>query len=146
VRNRPHLLIWAAWFLYGTAWFLPVFRDFPGWLAPFHILFGIDPEVDRIFGTWYDAVLAAASVVTNVLFLVCPLYYLSPRTRSQRKFAWVTAAAFLVNGHWYVREATRQLDFKLGIGYFLWGSSFLLLAVGFFDLAGPHEAADFSHS
>jgi hypothetical protein len=146
MRRRPHLLIWAAWFLYGTAWFLPVFGDCPGWLAPLHILVTFGHEGDSLFGTWYGAVLAAASVVTNVLFLVCPLYYLSPRPRSQGTFAWVTAAAFLVNGHWYVREATRQLDFKLEIGYFLWWSSFLLLALGFFDLAGSHEAADFSLS
>lgn len=88
--------------------------------------------------------LTAASVLTNVLFLVCPLYYLSPLARSRRKCAWVTTAAFLVNGHWYVREAIRHLHFELQIGYFLWWSSFLLLAVGLFDLAQPHKAADVS--
>jgi hypothetical protein len=147
MRIRPNLLIWASWFLYGIAWALPAFEDFPAFIAPFHLLFALSPrEGDSLVNTWQDIVLTAASVVTNIVFLACPLYYLSPLARSQRKFAWIAAAAFLVNGHWYVREAIGQLYFKLGIGYFLWWWSFLLLAVGLFDLARPHEAADVSRS
>ena len=131
MRSRPHLLIWTAWFLYGIAWLLPVIPDFPGWLAPFHVLFPLN------FREGDNVVLTAASVVTNVLFLVCPLYYLSPLARSRRMFARVTAVAFLVNGHWYVQATDRVFPLVVVV---------LLLAVGFFDLAGPHEASGFSHS
>jgi hypothetical protein len=53
--------------------------------------------------------------------------------------AWAAAAAFVVNAHWYVLSTA---EVGLEIGYFFWWWSFLLLALGLFDLAGPNQASD----
>jgi hypothetical protein len=46
----------------------------------------------------------------------------------------VATAAFVVNCQWYVFYVPDRSD--LGVGYFLWCSSFGLLAIGLFLLAG----------
>jgi hypothetical protein len=144
-------VISAAWLIQGTAWFLPAYASTPGWQAfldasAASLSFALHPRSDTysVFATWHEAVLSAASVVTNVVFVVGSPWALLRGSRSLRRmFAWAAAASFLVNAHWYVLSTA---DVWLRIGYFLWWWSFLLLAVGLFDLAGPNEAADSAHS
>jgi hypothetical protein len=139
--RRSHLLVLGACLLQGTAWFLPVFGSKPGWFAFFLASVAFWPHAGGLFSKWYEALLPAASVGTNLLFVVgTPWALLRGSRLLRRRFAWAAASAFLVNGYWYIRGA-QSLGIGLGIGYFLWWWSFLLLAAGLFDLAGPSDAA-----
>jgi hypothetical protein len=143
--KRSHLLISAAWLVQGTAWFVPAFASTPGWGAFLFALTAFRPDFDKqVFGTRYQQVLSAVSVATNLIFVVGSVWALCRGSRSlRRRFAWAAAAAFLVNAHWYLLS-TGEVDLR--IGYFLWWLSFLLLAIGLFDLAGPNEPVDSMHS
>jgi hypothetical protein len=91
-------------------------------------------------------ILTILSVVTTLFFIVGSPWVVSRGTRSQRRAsAWAAATAFLVNSHWYVRLTHDGWVSDLGIGYFLWWCSFILLAIGLFDLAGRNDAAEFTH-
>lgn len=145
--SRPHLLIAAAWLLQGAAWFLPTVTVFGGIIEP---IAGWQAfvEASRLvwpnggFNPWYDAsvMLAILSVVTTLFFIVGSPWVVLRGTRSfQRASAWAAATAFVVNSHWYVtyRDGWKS---DLHIGYSLWWSSFILLAIGLFDLARRNEA------
>ena len=140
--RRPHLLISGAWLLHAAAWFLPAVRGIqggeidttvPGWAAFLIASCAVRP-CDSSFDTWYGAVLAAVSVVTTVLFIFGSPWVVWRGSRSLRRAsAWVTAAAFVTNAHWYVLWGPTRSD--LGVGYYLWWLSFAVLAIGLFDLA-----------
>jgi len=144
--SRPHLLISAAWLLNGGAWFLPVVTSVGGGKIGPPItgaeafFMSVSAFWPGQFGTWYGALLAGLSALTTVFFLVgSPWAVLRGTSRLQRSFAWIAAAAFLVNAHWYFRVTPNGWMSGLGIGYFLWWLSFAVLAVGLFDLAGRNN-------
>jgi len=135
------LLIWAAWLAYVAAWFLPIVKEgatlpdgLPGWQAFRVATCAVWPCADISIDKWYKAVLFTISAVTTVLFIPVSLWAVSSGLRALRRaFAWVATSAFIVNAHWYVLYggSARQ---DLRIGYFLWWLSFLLVALGLFDL------------
>ena len=143
-------MILAAWLLYGASWFLPAFHVTLGWEAfimacsAFIRPFQPGSIAASEFRTWYQLMLSAASVLTNLLFVVAAPWAVFRGARSLgRTFAWAAASAFLINAHWYVLSTA---DVDLGVGYFLWWWSFLLLAVGWLDLAGHREASGSTNS
>jgi hypothetical protein len=109
--TRPHLVISVAWLLNGSAWFLPVVTGVGGGK--------IGPPITGVgaflmatsavwpgqsLGTGYEAVLATLSMLTTLLFIVGSPWAVLRGTRSLRRVsAWVAAAAFLFNAHWYIR-------------------------------------------
>lgn len=131
--------------LHGAAWFLPAVKGMWGGLthpargwAAFCLAAGeVWPGSDGFFNNWHGSVLAAASVVTTIWFIVgSPWVVLRGSRPQQRASAWIAAAAFLVNAHWYVfRRVESWIVLDLAIGYFVWWWSFALLAIGLFDLA-----------
>jgi hypothetical protein len=153
--RRPHFLISAAWLFQGAAWFLPVvtsvlggsINPITGWGAFLLSSTAFWPRTDTVFGTWYETVLATGSVVTTVLFIFGSPWVAVRGSRSARRVsAWVAVAAFVLNSHWYVLLRPDGFVSRLGIGYFLWSFSFVLLAIGLFDLAYENHGAEFTHS
>lgn len=153
--RRPHLLISAAWLLQGAAWFLPVvtsvvggsINPITGWGAFLLSFTAFWPRTDTVFGTWYEAVLATGSVITTVLFIFGSPWVAVRGSRSVRRVsAWVAVAAFVLDSHWYVLLRPDGFVSRLGIGYFLWWFSFVLLAIGLFDLADGNHVAESTHS
>jgi len=148
--RRPHLVILAAWFLNVAAWFLPAVTGVGGGR--------IDPPItglgafvmaasavagSQFLGTRYEALLAILSVLTELCFVIGSPLALSRGTRPiQRWSAWAACAAFFFNAHWFVRLKPDRWVSSLGIGYFLWWSSFAVLAIGLFDLAGRNNGAE----
>jgi hypothetical protein len=92
-----------------------------------------DISIDK----WYKTVLFTISAVTTLLFFPGSLWAVRSGSRTLRRaFAWVAVCAFVVNAHWYVLYGSSARQ-DLRIGYFLWWLSFLLLALGLFDLSRP---------
>ena len=152
--KRSHLLIAAAWLLQVVAWFLPVVTSVGGGsiepINGFGAFLAASSAVwphANFLGTWYDAVLGTVSVVTTLFFIIASPWVVSRGTRSLRRAsAWAAAAAFLFNSHWYVLlRPDGWWVSGLGIGYFLWWWSFVLLAIGLLDLARQNDAAESSH-
>lgn len=138
-------LIAVAWLIHGLAWFLPVVKDgvrlpegLPGWQA-FRVALGMAwPGSNSHYGAWN--VLAGVSALMTVLFILGSPWVVCCGSSSRRRLsAWTFSAAFVVNTHWYLSEMRPDLR----IGYFLWWSSFLVLAMGLFALAekSSHDAA-----
>ena len=125
-----------------VAWFLPVVREgvtlpdgLPGWQA-FRVAAGaVWPLPDVTIDKWYKAVLFTISAVTTLLFIPASVWAVWSGSRALRQAsAWVATSAFVVNAHWYVLYGGSARE-DLRIGYFFWWLSFLLLALGLFDLS-----------
>jgi len=147
--RRPHLLISVAWLFHAIAWFLPVVNGgvtlphgLPGWQAFRVAACVVWPYED--FKTDYP-VLSTISAVTTPLFIFGSVWVVSRGSSTLRRAsAWVVTFAFIVNAHWYVLYGSDRSDLR--IGYFLWWLSFVLLALGLFDLAGSHRADESKES
>ena len=140
--RRSYLLISAAWLLYTVAWFLPVVQGevtfpkaLPGWEAFRAASSAVSP--DENFGTfdkWYYAVLSTISAITTPLFVLGSVWVVLHKNRTLRRTAaWTATFAFVVNAHWYVLSGSDRKDLR--IGYFFWWWSFLLVALGLFELS-----------
>ena len=141
MRRQQHLM-WAAWLVYTAAWFLPVVKEgvtlpdgLPGWQAFRVAASAVWPLPDVTIDKWYKAALFTVSAITTLLFFPGSVWAVSRGSRSLRRAsAWVATSAFVVNAHWYVLYGgSARLDLR--IGYFLWWLSFLLVALGLFDLS-----------
>jgi hypothetical protein len=135
--RKLNLFILAAWALHVASWFLPVLKaqDYhevvPGWRAFRLAACAVWPCEGIEFETLHHAVLATISVITTLFFLSCsPLVVLRGSRVLQKSAAWAAAAAFAVNAHWIIIFGEKRSE--LTVGYFLWWSSFLLLATGLF--------------
>ena len=143
--RRPQLLISAAWLVHVLAWFLPVVKGggtfpnaLPGWQAFRLAACAVWPIRDVSFEEWYVAVLSTISAGTTVLFVLCSALVVARGSRALRRVsAWIAAFSFVVNSHWFLLFGSDRKDLR--IGYFLWWSSFLLVALGLFDLSRSHS-------
>jgi hypothetical protein len=140
--RRQQLLIWAAWLVYVAAWFVPVVKEgvtlpdgLPGWQAFRVAASAVWPLQDFTIDKWYKAVLFTVSAITTLLFFPGSVWAVWSGSRVLRRAsAWVATAAFVVNAHWYVLYGGSARE-DLRIGYFFWWLSFLLMALGLFDLS-----------
>jgi hypothetical protein len=96
------------------------------------------------YGTAFSgigAVAAVLSAVTTVLFVVGSAWILRRGSNSVRRAsAWIAVGSFALDAHWYFFYG--RGDLGLLIGYFLCWISFLVMAVGLFDLAGRRGGAE----
>lgn len=148
--SKRYLLIAAAWLLQAASWFLPAIKGFlgskldrgvPGWVVFLSQTCALRPCGAESADPWYGTMISAAGVVTTVLFvLASPWIVWRASQRLRRAAAFVSTAAFIVNAQWYVFYVPIRSD--LGIGYFLWLSSFGLLAIGLFFLAGSNNGVE----
>ena len=135
--RKLNALIFVAWALHLAAWFLPVVKAndvhpvLRGWQAFRYASCGVLPCEGIEFQTLHHAVLSTISVLTTLFFIFCSLWLVLRGLRSLRRtLAWVAAAAFVFNTHWLVIFGSERP--ALTIGYYLWLSSFLFLALGLF--------------
>ncbi len=143
--RRAHFLIFGAWLVHTAAWFLPVITDgvrfpsgLPGWQAFRTAASPVWPCEGGSNFTVIGAMAATLSAVTTLLFLFgSPWVVLRGSQSLRRVSAWVATAAFILDAHWYLFYGRSQSG--LLVGYFLWCFSFLVLAVGLFDLAARKE-------
>ena len=111
-------------------WLLPAYSDERGWSA---FVFALSPLWDyRSFNNEPFALIAfiVASALTNVLFAGLAVAVVLGKARRAKAVLWAAAAATLLNLYWPVLlEADRG---RLEAGYFIWVSSFALLALAAF--------------
>jgi hypothetical protein len=126
--RAPRVVLLAAIVAHGLGWLLPVVQDYRGWQAfrvafspiwPFE-QFRIEPGL-----LW---VLSVTSALTNALFLV--LVVLLIRGRRAQLVLWLAAGATLLDLHWPLSMGAQRAE--LASGYFVWVSSFALLALAAF--------------
>jgi hypothetical protein len=126
----------VAWIFHAISWFVTAVKPLEysgpiaGWKAFRLATCGVLHCEGVEFQTPHHAALAGASAITTVFFLCSPWLVLRGPQSLRRWSAWVTVAAFLLNIHWIVTFGDQRS--ALAIGYYLWLSSFLLLAVGLF--------------
>lgn len=145
--TKRYVVIGTAWLLHATSWFLPAIKGFlgsrldhslPGWEVFLSQTCALRPCGTESADPWYGTAISAAGVVTTVLFvLASPGIVWRGSRRLRRVAAFAATAAFVVNCLWYVFYVPDRSD--LGVGYFLWCSSFGLLAIGLFLLAGSNN-------
>jgi len=94
----------------------------------------VPPLPDGLPGWQAFRVATCAVAVTTILFIPVSVWAVWSGSRAvYRAFARVATFAFVVDAHWYVLYgASARQDLR--IGYFLWWLSFLLVALGLFDL------------
>ena len=139
---RHRLLIWVTWLVFTAAWFLPVVKEgvtlpegLPGWQAFRVAASAVWPIPDVTIDKWYKAVLFSISALTTLLFIPGSVWAVWGGSRALRRaFGWVATCAFVINAHWYVLYGASARE-DLRIGYYLWWLSFLLVALGLFDLS-----------
>ena len=147
MMTKRYVVIATAWLLHATSWFLPAIKGFlgsrldhsiPGWEVFLSQTCALRPCGAESADPWYGTAISVAGVVTTVLFvLASPWIVWRGSRRLRRAAAFVATAAFVVNCQWYVFYVPDRSD--LGVGYFLWCSSFGLLAIGLFLLAGSNN-------
>jgi hypothetical protein len=145
--TKRYLVIATAWLLHTASWFLPAVKGFfgsrldhgiPGWEVFLAETCALRPCGVASADPWYGTAISAAGVVTTVLFVLgSPWIVWRASRKLRRAAAVVAAAACVVNSQWYVFYVPDRFD--LGVGYFLWCSSFGLLAIGLFLLAGSNN-------
>ena len=109
----------------------------PGWQAFRVATCAVWSCADISIDKWYKTALFITSAVTTLLFVPGSVLAVWGGSRALRRAStWIATLAFVVNVHWYVLYGgSARLDLR--IGYFLWWLSFLLLALGLFDLSRP---------
>jgi hypothetical protein len=141
-KMRMHqLLVCVAGLVFVVAWFLPVItqgvtlpQGLPGWQAFRIATCAVWSCADISIDKWYKTVLFTVSAVTTLLFL--PGSFWAAWGGSKRvclTFAWFAVLAFVLNVHWFILAGSNRADLR--IGYYLWWISFLLMALGLFDLS-----------
>jgi hypothetical protein len=111
-------------------WVLPAFSEERGFEA---FVFALSPLWDyRHFQNEGLGLLAfiVLSALTNVLFIALAVVLAFGPARRAKPVLWAAAGATLLNSYWPILlEAERA---RLGNGFFIWVSSFALLALAAF--------------
>ena len=111
-------------------WVLPAFSEERGWAA---FVFALSPLWDyQNFQSQGLGLLAfiVASALTNVLFAALAVVLAFGMARRAKAVLWAAAAATLLNLYWPILlDADRA---RLEAGFFIWVSSFSLLALSAF--------------
>ena len=130
IGGAPRATLLAAVVANILGWVLPAFSDERGFKA---FIFALSPLWDyKNFQNQSPGLLAfiVLSALTNVLFVVLAIVLALGRARRLKPVLWAAAAATLLNLYWPILlEADRG---RLEAGFFIWVSSFVLLALSAF--------------
>lgn len=128
-------MIRIAWLLYAASWFFQVIQDgatlsqgkLPGWEAFHTALF-----LDGFEGSKITGIIWVLSALTNFLMIASPIILLSRFDKLKHLLPWLLVLAVILNAQWLILSGMKFEEFRTG--YYLWWTSFLLLAVASFYL------------
>jgi hypothetical protein len=124
------ILVWTAAAAFAASWFMPVLQDVPGWMAFRYALAPLVPFSKAAELPWDDSIPHVLSALTNVVFVVLVLLWVTRQTMRPGLFLRITVACFLLNLYWFVKAWREQGLDDLLVGYYVWLAAFaLLLAV-----------------
>jgi len=133
--NAARATLLAAIVANVLGWVLPAYSEERGWSA---FVFALSPLWDySSFHGQPVALLAfiVASALTNVLFIALVALLVRDKMRHARLALWAAAGATLLNLYWPILlEPQRE---RLESGYFIWVTSFALLALAAFLVLRP---------
>jgi hypothetical protein len=119
-------LIWTAAAFWLAAWFLPVLKDVPGWMAFRYALAPLVPFRDAGNLAWDDNIPQVFSALTNLVFAVLlGLWFARQRVRAGL-LVRITLACLLINLYWLVSAWREGGLTELLYGYYVWLFAFLL--------------------
>ncbi len=126
-------LIVVGTVMYVVAWFLPTLNirfgsldggTIPGWVA---LLYALQSFGGGFQMPWYLRVLYVASALSNTVTVGVLAVVFIVRHSPLRMLRAMLVASALLNTHWFVQSEYRH---DLMIGYYLWASSFFVIAAG----------------
>jgi hypothetical protein len=132
--NASRATLLAAMVANVLGWVLPVVYDDRGWRAFRVALSPLWPYEGFRIEPGLLLMLSVASALTNVLFVALAAV-LVLRAGRAKAVLWGAAAATLLNLHWPISMGDQRG--LLESGYFIWVSSFALLALAAFLAARP---------
>jgi hypothetical protein len=135
--SASRMALFAAIVANVLGWLLPAVYNEPGWRAFRAALSPLWPYEGFRLDPGILLVLSVASAVTNAAFVLLALVLVF-REQYARLVLWAAAAATLLNLHWpFSMGDERRL---LEAGFFVWVSSFALLALAaFLELRPPRR-------
>jgi hypothetical protein len=132
--SASRVMLVAAVVANVLGWLLPVVDDYLGWQAFRVALSPLWPFEQFRIQPGLLLVLSVASGLTNLLFVVLAAVLATQAARA-RVVLWAAAAATLLNLHWPLSMGEQRVE--LEAGYFVWVSSFALLALAAFLIVRP---------
>lgn len=132
--SASRLALFAAIVAHLFGWLQPAVYNEAGWRAFRAALSPLWPYEGFRLDPGLLLVLSVASSLTNVLFVVLAVL-LALREARARLVLWAAAAATLLNLHWPITMGDERR--LLELGYFVWVSSFALLALAAFFALRP---------
>ena len=130
IGGAPRATLVAAAVANVLGWVLPAFSGNRGWAA---FVFALSPLWDyRHFQNEGLGLLAfiVLSALTNVLFIALAAVLAFGPARRAKPVLWAAAAATLLNLYWPILLEDDRA--RLEPGFFIWVSSFVLLALSAF--------------
>lgn len=115
--------------MFLASWFLPVLEDLPGWMAFRYALAPLVPYRDAGTLGFEDSAPQVMSALTNVVFIVLFVLWVSRQSPRPGMFVRITLACFLINLYWFVKAWRESGIADLLYGYYVWVAAFALLAV-----------------
>jgi hypothetical protein len=132
--SAPRVMLVAALVANVLGWLLPVVDDYLGWQAFRVALSPLWPFEQFRIQPGILLVLSVASGLTNLLFAVLAVVLVAHAARA-KLVLYAAAAATLLNLHWPISMGEQRAELELG--YFVWVSSFALLALAAFLIVRP---------
>jgi hypothetical protein len=133
--NAARATLLAAIVANVLGWVLPAYSEERGWSA---FVFALSPLWDHSSFHGQPVALLAfivASALTNVLFVVLAALLALRNVRHARLALWAAAGATLLNLYWPILLEPQRA--RLESGYFIWVTSFALLALAAFLVLRP---------
>lgn len=116
--NRWNPLIFIAWAFYVISYFLPT-ADY-GMMYGYQVFY-FAAETGIEDGNWFYLM----SVLSNLLILMTFFIYSIKNKLLTKAITILLFPATVLNAFWYFEE-----DSNVTIGYYLWFSSFMIMAIG----------------
>ena len=136
-RNRP--LMWAAWGLFVTSFFLTAVNDTKGWECAW--LSASVPKWDWQGFSHGDpgAIWMESLTFANLLIVISPLFLAWPKIDSSKWLRWLSWGAGILVWSYIIGLMAHGAFHQLKSGCYAWGLSFLLLGLSTLTIRSPKK-------
>jgi len=115
---------WTAAAAFAASWFMPVLTDVPGWMAFRYALAPLVPYSAAGENSWEDSVPQVLSALTNVVFIILFVLWVTKQTVRPGLFVRITLVCFVLDLYWLVSAWREHQVGDLLFGYYVWLAAF----------------------